>query len=34
VDVLAGGDPEPVDSDPSSGDDDVVDAEVVPRLIA
>jgi hypothetical protein len=34
VDVLADSDPEPVDIDPSSGDDDITDAEVVPRMIA
>jgi hypothetical protein len=34
VDVLADSDPVPVNSDPSSGDDDITDAEVVPRLIA
>jgi hypothetical protein len=34
VDVLADSDPVPVSSDPSSGDDDITDAEVVPRMIA
>jgi hypothetical protein len=34
VDVLAGGDPLPNASDRLAGDDDITDAEVVPRLIA
>jgi hypothetical protein len=34
VDVLAEPDPPAVSGDPSTGDDDVTDAEVVPRLIA
>jgi hypothetical protein len=34
VDVLAAPDPVPASSDPSTGDDDVTHAEVVPRLIA
>jgi hypothetical protein len=33
-DVLAGDEPEPVSSDPSADDDDITDAEVVPRMIA
>jgi hypothetical protein len=32
--VLAGDEPEPVSSDPSADDDDITDAEVVPRMIA